>query len=112
MRSLGWLEVEEEDLSPGRSSLAVSNVIQQLSHCSSPDQRERPGAWGEVRSQISSKRSEIKGVLFEIMAPRASAGSRDDASSEEKHSDPVGPFRPHSAALPADHKHPCVGCGL
>lgn len=49
MRSLGWLEVEEEDLSPGRSSLAVSNVIQQLSHCSSPEQRDRTGAWGEVR---------------------------------------------------------------
>uniref|UniRef100_A0A3B4H323 Amyloid beta precursor protein binding family B member 3 n=1 Tax=Pundamilia nyererei TaxID=303518 RepID=A0A3B4H323_9CICH len=41
VRSLGWLQVEEEDLSPGRSSLAVSNVIQQLSHCSSPEQRER-----------------------------------------------------------------------
>lgn len=67
VRSLGWLEVEEEDLSPGRSSLAVSNVIQQLSHCSSPDHRERPGAWGEVRSQISSKRSEIKGILLLLM---------------------------------------------
>lgn len=30
VRSLGWLQVEEEDLGPGRSSLAVSNVIQQL----------------------------------------------------------------------------------
>ncbi|XP_067465290.1 uncharacterized protein, partial [Thunnus thynnus] len=49
VRSLGWLQVEEEDLSPGRSSLAVSNVIQQLSHCNSPEQRDRMGAWGEVR---------------------------------------------------------------
>lgn len=49
VRSLGWLQVEEDDLSPGRSSLAVSNVIQQLSHCSSPEQRDRSGAWGEVR---------------------------------------------------------------
>lgn len=49
VRSLGWLEVEEDDLSPGRSSLAVSNVIQQLSHSSSSEQRDRPGAWGEVR---------------------------------------------------------------
>uniref|UniRef100_A0A3B5A2T4 Amyloid beta precursor protein binding family B member 3 n=1 Tax=Stegastes partitus TaxID=144197 RepID=A0A3B5A2T4_9TELE len=49
VRSLGWLQVEEEDLSPGRSSLAVSNVIQQLSHCSSPEQRDRLGAWGEGR---------------------------------------------------------------
>ncbi|XP_041657680.1 amyloid-beta A4 precursor protein-binding family B member 3 isoform X3 [Cheilinus undulatus] len=52
VRSLGWLEVEEEDLSPGRSSLAVSNVIQQLSHCNSPEQRERPGAWGEGREMM------------------------------------------------------------
>uniref|UniRef100_A0A8C9Y5J8 Amyloid beta protein binding family B member 3 n=1 Tax=Sander lucioperca TaxID=283035 RepID=A0A8C9Y5J8_SANLU len=49
VRSLGWLEVEEEDLSPGRSSLAVSNVIQQLSQCTSPEQRDRQGAWGEGR---------------------------------------------------------------
>ncbi|KAI3374066.1 hypothetical protein L3Q82_022635 [Scortum barcoo] len=52
VRSLGWLEVEEEDLSPGRSSLAVSNVIQQLSHCGSPEQRDRPGAWGEGREMM------------------------------------------------------------
>ncbi|XP_029303193.1 amyloid-beta A4 precursor protein-binding family B member 3 isoform X1 [Cottoperca gobio] len=52
VRSLGWLEVEEEDLSPGCSSLAVSNVIQQLSHCSSPEQRDRQGAWGEGREMM------------------------------------------------------------
>ncbi|XP_061596444.1 amyloid-beta A4 precursor protein-binding family B member 3 isoform X2 [Cololabis saira] len=50
VRSLGWLQVEEEDLSPGRSSLAVSNVIQQLSHRGGgAEQRERLGAWGEGR---------------------------------------------------------------
>ncbi|XP_068435782.1 amyloid-beta A4 precursor protein-binding family B member 3 isoform X1 [Clinocottus analis] len=52
VRSLGWLQVEEDDLSPGRSSLAVSNVIQQLSHCSSPEQRDRQGAWGEGREMM------------------------------------------------------------
>uniref|UniRef100_A0A673BSH9 WW domain-containing protein n=1 Tax=Sphaeramia orbicularis TaxID=375764 RepID=A0A673BSH9_9TELE len=52
VRSLGWLQVEEEDLSPGRSSLAVSNVIQQLSHCNSPEQRDRQGAWGEGREMM------------------------------------------------------------
>ncbi|XP_043997196.1 amyloid-beta A4 precursor protein-binding family B member 3 isoform X3 [Gambusia affinis] len=52
VRSLGWLQVEEEDLSPGRSSLAVSNVIQQLSHCSSPEQRDRSEAWGEGREMM------------------------------------------------------------
>ncbi|XP_071370386.1 amyloid-beta A4 precursor protein-binding family B member 3, partial [Centroberyx affinis] len=52
VRSLGWLQVEEEELSPGRSSLAVSNVIQQLSHCNSPEQRDRLGAWGEGREMM------------------------------------------------------------
>uniref|UniRef100_A0A1A7X4C5 Amyloid-beta A4 precursor protein-binding family B member 3 n=1 Tax=Iconisemion striatum TaxID=60296 RepID=A0A1A7X4C5_9TELE len=45
-------QVEEEDLSPGRSSLAVSNVIQQLSHSCIPEQRERSGAWGEGREMM------------------------------------------------------------
>ncbi|KAL6098221.1 apbb3 [Pungitius sinensis] len=52
VRSLGWLEVEEEDLSPGRSSLAISNVIQQLSHCGSPEQRDRQGARGEGQEMM------------------------------------------------------------
>uniref|UniRef100_A0A3Q2NTC0 Amyloid beta protein binding family B member 3 n=1 Tax=Fundulus heteroclitus TaxID=8078 RepID=A0A3Q2NTC0_FUNHE len=52
VRSLGSLQVEEEDLSPGRSSLAVSNVIQQLSHCGSPEQRDRSEAWGEGREMM------------------------------------------------------------
>ncbi|MEQ2299971.1 hypothetical protein AMECASPLE_020523 [Ameca splendens] len=52
VRSLGWLQVEEEDLSPGRSSLAVSNVIQQLSHCGSTEQRDRSGAWGEGQEMM------------------------------------------------------------
>uniref|UniRef100_A0A665TNQ7 Amyloid-beta A4 precursor protein-binding family B member 3 n=1 Tax=Echeneis naucrates TaxID=173247 RepID=A0A665TNQ7_ECHNA len=52
LRSLGWLQVEEEDLSPGRSSLAVSNVIQQLSHCSSPEQRDRLEASGEGQEMM------------------------------------------------------------
>ncbi|MEQ2268980.1 hypothetical protein XENORESO_020088 [Xenotaenia resolanae] len=55
VRSLGWLQVEEEDLSPGRSSLAVSNVIQQLSHCGSTEQRDRLGAWGEEMMLVLKK---------------------------------------------------------
>ncbi|XP_047463537.1 amyloid-beta A4 precursor protein-binding family B member 3 isoform X2 [Mugil cephalus] len=49
VRSLGWLQVEEEDMSPGRSSLAVSNVIQQLSH---PEQRDRLEASGEGQEMM------------------------------------------------------------
>ncbi|XP_075996606.1 amyloid-beta A4 precursor protein-binding family B member 3 [Genypterus blacodes] len=51
VRSLGWLQVEEDDLSPGRSSLVVSNVIQQLSHCS-PEQRDRQQATGEGQEMM------------------------------------------------------------
>lgn len=32
MRSLGWVEIPEEDLAPGKSSIAVNNCIQQLSN--------------------------------------------------------------------------------
>ncbi|XP_054245070.1 LOW QUALITY PROTEIN: amyloid-beta A4 precursor protein-binding family B member 3 [Indicator indicator] len=32
VRSLGWLEIPEEDLAPGKSSIAVNNCIQQLSN--------------------------------------------------------------------------------
>ncbi|XP_054610507.1 amyloid-beta A4 precursor protein-binding family B member 3 [Dunckerocampus dactyliophorus] len=52
VRSLGWLQVEEDDLSPGRSSLVVSNVIQQLSHCSGNEQHGRLGASGEGRDMM------------------------------------------------------------
>ncbi|XP_056140349.1 amyloid-beta A4 precursor protein-binding family B member 3-like [Lampris incognitus] len=47
VRSLGWLEVPEEELTPGRSSLAVNNVIQQLSHCKNSEEGDTQGAWGE-----------------------------------------------------------------
>uniref|UniRef100_A0A8C5G5H4 WW domain-containing protein n=1 Tax=Gouania willdenowi TaxID=441366 RepID=A0A8C5G5H4_GOUWI len=47
VHSLGWLQVDEEDLSPGRSSLAVNQVIQQLSHCKSPEQTDRTWAQGQ-----------------------------------------------------------------
>ncbi|XP_019727693.1 amyloid beta A4 precursor protein-binding family B member 3 isoform X2 [Hippocampus comes] len=50
VRSLGWLQVEEDDLSPGRSSLVVGNVIQQLSGCSGPpEQTDGLGTLGEGR---------------------------------------------------------------
>uniref|UniRef100_A0A663EJY4 Amyloid beta protein binding family B member 3 n=1 Tax=Aquila chrysaetos chrysaetos TaxID=223781 RepID=A0A663EJY4_AQUCH len=32
VRSLGWVEIPEEDLAPGKSSIAVNNCIQQLSN--------------------------------------------------------------------------------
>ncbi|XP_069030934.1 amyloid-beta A4 precursor protein-binding family B member 3 isoform X1 [Embiotoca jacksoni] len=63
VRSLGWLQVEEEDLSPGRSSLAVSNVIQQLSHSNSPEQRDRLEAWGEGREMMMVLKKDTLSLL-------------------------------------------------
>ncbi|KAM4810144.1 amyloid beta precursor protein binding family B member 2 [Rhinophrynus dorsalis] len=46
VRSLGWVEMAEEDLSPGKSSVAVNNCIRQLSY-SKNDIRDTVGIWGE-----------------------------------------------------------------
>ncbi|XP_057677204.1 amyloid-beta A4 precursor protein-binding family B member 3 [Corythoichthys intestinalis] len=43
VRSLGWLQVEEDDLSPGRGGLAVGDIIRQLSR------PPGPGVSGEGR---------------------------------------------------------------
>lgn len=48
MRSLGWVEMAEEDLAPGKSSVAVNNCIRQLSYCKN-DIRDTVGIWGEVK---------------------------------------------------------------
>uniref|UniRef100_A0AC11CEL7 Amyloid beta precursor protein binding family B member 3 n=1 Tax=Ovis aries TaxID=9940 RepID=A0AC11CEL7_SHEEP len=51
VRSLGWVEVPEEDLVPGKSSIAVNNCIQQLAQTRS---RSQPpdGAWGEGQNML------------------------------------------------------------
>ncbi|XP_072039582.1 LOW QUALITY PROTEIN: uncharacterized protein [Amphiura filiformis] len=46
VRSLGWVEMEDSDLSPGKSSLAVNNCIRQLSYRKN-DIRDTAGIWGE-----------------------------------------------------------------
>lgn len=51
MRSLGWVEMAEEDLAPGKSSVAVNNCIRQLSYCKN-DIRDTVGIWGEVRKSV------------------------------------------------------------
>lgn len=51
VRSLGWVEMAEEDLAPGKSSVAVNNCIRQLSY-SKNDIRDTVGIWGEVREGV------------------------------------------------------------
>ncbi|OXB62249.1 UNVERIFIED_CONTAM: hypothetical protein H355_004165, partial [Colinus virginianus] len=48
VRSLGWVEMSEEELAPGRSSVAVNNCIRQLSL----HQHGAPGAWGGGRAML------------------------------------------------------------
>ncbi|KAJ8405760.1 hypothetical protein AAFF_G00311970 [Aldrovandia affinis] len=51
VRSLGWVEIPEEDLTPGKSSLTVNNCIQQLSY-SKTEERDDLGAWGEGQDMM------------------------------------------------------------
>ncbi|XP_036381148.1 amyloid-beta A4 precursor protein-binding family B member 3-like isoform X1 [Megalops cyprinoides] len=51
VRSLGWVEIPEEDLTPGKSSIAVNNCIQQLSHSKS-EGCDAMGAWGEGQDMV------------------------------------------------------------
>ncbi|XP_019899272.2 amyloid-beta A4 precursor protein-binding family B member 2 isoform X1 [Esox lucius] len=51
VRSLGWVEMAEEDLSPGKSSVAVNNCIRQLSYCKN-DIRDSIGIWGEGKDMF------------------------------------------------------------
>ncbi|KFZ66775.1 Amyloid beta A4 precursor protein-binding family B member 3, partial [Podiceps cristatus] len=43
VRSLGWVEIPEEDLAPGKSSIAVNNCIQQLSNSKGQGSMENRG---------------------------------------------------------------------
>ncbi|MEQ2181318.1 hypothetical protein GOODEAATRI_010331, partial [Goodea atripinnis] len=46
VRSLGWVEMSEEDLAPGKSSMAVNNCIRQLSY-HKHNLHDTAGIWGE-----------------------------------------------------------------
>ncbi|KAM7065342.1 amyloid beta precursor protein binding family B member 1 [Acridotheres tristis] len=48
VRSLGWVQLREEELGPGRSSSAVSACIRQLSG----PRDGPPGSWGEARALL------------------------------------------------------------
>lgn len=66
VRALGWMQVLEEDLGPGRSSLAVSHVIQQLSHSQSQDQtrtQARTQSRTQTRTSGSSQQNQAQNRL-------------------------------------------------
>ncbi|XP_041709427.1 amyloid-beta A4 precursor protein-binding family B member 2 isoform X3 [Coregonus clupeaformis] len=51
VRSLGWVEMAERDLTEGRSSVAVHHCIRQLSYCRR-DIRDSAGVWGEGKGML------------------------------------------------------------
>ncbi|XP_043548517.1 amyloid-beta A4 precursor protein-binding family B member 1 isoform X3 [Chiloscyllium plagiosum] len=51
VRSLGWVEMLEEDLAPGKSSIAVNNCIRQLSYHKN-NLRDAAGTWGEGKDML------------------------------------------------------------
>lgn len=52
VRSLGWVEMTEEELAPGRSSVAVNNCIRQLCYHKNNLHDPMSGGWGEVRAWL------------------------------------------------------------
>ncbi|XP_067835521.1 amyloid beta precursor protein binding family B member 2-like isoform X2 [Heptranchias perlo] len=51
VRSLGWVEMLEEDLAPGKSSIAVNNCIRQLSYHKN-NLHDTAGTWGEGKDML------------------------------------------------------------
>ncbi|CAG06255.1 unnamed protein product, partial [Tetraodon nigroviridis] len=93
VRSLGWMEMAEQDLCEGRSSVAVHHCIRQLSYCRR-DIRDSAGVWGEG-----------KGMLLVLQDRMLNLIDPDDHSL--LHSQPIssirvwGVGRDHDSALSA-----------
>ncbi|XP_068173481.1 amyloid beta precursor protein binding family B member 1 [Antennarius striatus] len=51
VRSLGWVEMSEEDMAPGKSSIAVNNCIRQLSY-HKHNLHDTAGIWGEGKDML------------------------------------------------------------
>lgn len=79
VRSLGWMEMAEQDLCEGRSSVAVHHCIRQLSYCRR-DIRDSAGVWGEVKSQLI-KDLEESSILAEPEEFKRNTISRDSSSN-------------------------------
>ena len=52
VKSLGWCELGEEDLTPDNSSKAVNRCIVDLSSLEQEDEVDRPGVWGGGKELI------------------------------------------------------------
>ncbi|KAJ8266721.1 hypothetical protein GJAV_G00133960 [Gymnothorax javanicus] len=57
VRSLGWVEISEEEMAPGKSSIAVNNCIRQLSY-HKHNLHDTAGIWGEGKDMLLVLESE------------------------------------------------------
>ncbi|XP_019380545.1 PREDICTED: amyloid beta A4 precursor protein-binding family B member 1 isoform X1 [Gavialis gangeticus] len=69
VRSLGWVEMSEEELVPGQSSVAVNNCIRQLSLHAPEPEPESVGPWGQGRDLLLVLESET----LRLVDPRGQA---------------------------------------
>ncbi|KAK7879319.1 hypothetical protein WMY93_033897, partial [Mugilogobius chulae] len=97
VRSLGWMQVLDEDLGPGRSSLTVSHVIQQLSHQPQAQSRTRvrtrPRPTVRTRRQDSAEPLQACGEFSSLsLVLFFSPGPGHEAGFEEGFSDPMDPL--------------------
>ncbi|XP_077099569.1 amyloid beta precursor protein binding family B member 1 isoform X2 [Siphateles boraxobius] len=62
VRSLGWVEISEEEMAPGRSSVAVNNCIRQLSY-QKHNLDDTAGIWGEGKEMLLVLENETMNLI-------------------------------------------------
>uniref|UniRef100_A0A8C9XVG5 Amyloid beta protein binding family B member 1 n=1 Tax=Sander lucioperca TaxID=283035 RepID=A0A8C9XVG5_SANLU len=62
VRSLGWVEMSEEDMVPGKSSVAVNNCIRQLSY-HKHNLHDTAGIWGEGKDMLMVLKSDTMNLI-------------------------------------------------
>ncbi|KAF3830035.1 hypothetical protein GH733_001460 [Mirounga leonina] len=65
VRSLGWVEMTEEELAPGRSSVAVNSCIRQLSYHKNNLHDPMSGGWGEIMAERRNARCLVNGLSLD-----------------------------------------------
>lgn len=77
VRSLGWVEMTEEELAPGRSSVAVNNCIRQLSYHKNNLHDPVSGAWGEGKDLLL----QLEDETLKLVEPQSQALLQPSPSS-------------------------------
>nr|KAF6324012.1 amyloid beta precursor protein binding family B member 1 [Myotis myotis] len=77
VRSLGWVEMTEEELAPGRSSVAVNNCIRQLCYHKNNLHDPMSGGWGEGKDLLLQLEEET----LKLVEPQSQAPAKNIATS-------------------------------